>query len=293
MQTDADSATMEAPVEMRAGEGRLLDADESRYMQGSAEPATSSVLISNSKYLNSPFYRDAFSQFALRRHGHDLPNTYVIPMMIKALDEVADYPTFARLIAEERTKKPEFADWLDARVMPDFRPDTLRRYPDGTLGALIRAFVETSGYDIEFMKPRPVQSDIDYIVRRRSPLHDIEHMITGFGPNSAGEQALAICNTVSIGRYFTPELAQMLSHTTLFVSAAGYMRTALHYPALLPTYTDAMRLGIAMGQTLSRPLFMEPWEAYLDWTVEEVVTNLGINAGPGDDWAWTTEAGSG
>lgn len=293
MQTDTDTATLERPAEPRAGEGRLLDADETRYMQGPAEPATSSVLISSSKYLNSPYYRDTFAQFALRRHGHDLPNTYMIPMMIKALDEVADYPAFARLIAEERVRNPAFAAWLDARVMPDFRPDTLRDYPEGTLGAAIRAFIETSGYDIEFMKPRPVQSDIDYLVRRRSPLHDLEHMVTGFGPNSAGEQALAICNTVSIARCFTPELAQMLSHTTLFVSASGYMRTALHYPALLPTYADAMRQGIAMGQALRRPLFLEPWEEYLGWTVAEIAVHLGIERGPDEGWAWTTEAGAG
>jgi ubiquinone biosynthesis protein Coq4 len=118
-------------------------------------------------------------------------------------------------------------------------------------------------------------------------------MVTGFGTNSAGEQALSICNTVSGAAYFTPALAQMLSHTTLFVSAAGYMRTALHYPALLPAYAEAMRQGIAMGQALKRPLFMEPWEEYLDWTVEEIAVHLGIERGPDHAWDWTSEAGSG
>ena len=293
MQTGAASAKMDMSAEKPAGDGRLLDADESRYMQGAVEPATSSVLISNSKYLNNPYYRDAFSQFALRRHGHDLPNTYVIPMMTKALNEVTDYAEFARLVAEERAKNPAFAAWLDRRQLSDFRPDALRSYAEGTLGATIRSFVEDSGYDIEFLKPRPVQSDFDYILRRRSPLHDIEHMVTGFGTNSAGEQALAICNTVSGAAYFTPALAQMLGHATLFVSAAGYMRTALHYPALLPAYTEAMRQGIVMGQALTRPLFMEPWEEYLDWTVEEIAAHLGIERGPDHAWDWTSEAGSG
>jgi hypothetical protein len=34
--------------------GQTLDETEARYMQGTREPATSSVLISNSRYLNSP-----------------------------------------------------------------------------------------------------------------------------------------------------------------------------------------------------------------------------------------------
>jgi hypothetical protein len=38
--------------------GQTLDAAEARYMQGTREPATSSVLICNSKYLNSPLYRE-------------------------------------------------------------------------------------------------------------------------------------------------------------------------------------------------------------------------------------------
>jgi hypothetical protein len=66
--------------------GQTLDEAEARYMQGTRAPATSSVLISNSRYLNSPAYRDVFAQSALRRHGHDLPPTYLIPPMIAAIE---------------------------------------------------------------------------------------------------------------------------------------------------------------------------------------------------------------
>jgi hypothetical protein len=55
--------------------GLTLDAAESRYMQGTREPVTSSVLISNSKYLNNPYYREAFAQQALRRHGRRPPTS--------------------------------------------------------------------------------------------------------------------------------------------------------------------------------------------------------------------------
>src|SRR5882757_7054229 len=105
---------------------RVMDAAESRYMQGTREPATSSVLISNSKYLNNPYYREAFAQQALRRHGHDLPPTYMVPLMIRAIGEVTDHAEVARLVAEEKVKNPEFGAWVDARQRTSFRPEEVR-----------------------------------------------------------------------------------------------------------------------------------------------------------------------
>jgi ubiquinone biosynthesis protein Coq4 len=269
-----------------------MDEGEARYMQGATEPVTSSVLISNSRYLNSPLYRDAFAQAALRRHGHDLPPTYTIPMMVRAIDDVTDFPTVARLLAEEKVKNPEFGAWVDARRWHSYRPDELTGYPDGTLGAAIRAFF-AKGYDMEFMKPREVKSDLQYVMQRRSVVHDIEHIVTGFGPNSAGEQALAICNVTAQGRYFTPELAQYLSHHTYYVSIAGYSRACLHYHSVIPTYLEAMQKGIAAGLALKKPLFLMNWEDHLDRPLEDLASELGFERGPGDAWDWTTEATTG
>jgi ubiquinone biosynthesis protein COQ4 len=271
---------------------RTMDAAEARYMQGDREPVTSSVLISNSKYLNNPYYRDAFAQQALRRFGHDLPPTYHIPAMIKAMSEVADYADFARLIAEEKVKNPDFGAWVDARRWTSYRVDDLGFYAEGTLGAAIKAFLE-KGYDMEFIKAREVTSDLQYIVQRRTALHDIEHLVTGFGPNTAGEQALSICNITAFARYFTPALAQYFSEANCFVGAAGYMRTSLHYHHVMPTYLEAMQQGIAAGLALKRPLFLESCEDYLDWKLEDIAPHLGFARGPGEAWDWTTEAASG
>ena len=269
-----------------------LSAAESRYMQGEREPATSSVLISNSKYLNNPYYRDAFAQQALRRHGHDLPTTYLVPLMVKAISEVTDRAEAVRLIAEEKVKNPEFRAWIDARRRSIFRPDEVRDRREGTLGAAIRAFM-AAGYNMEFITQRESPSDIEYLRQTRAALHDIEHLVTGFGPNTAGEQALALCSIASFASYFTPALAQYLSHANCWVSAGGYMRTSLHYHHVMPTYLEAMQLGIAAGRGLKRPLFLEPWEDYLDWPLEDIAAHLGFVRGPGDAWAWTTEGASG
>jgi ubiquinone biosynthesis protein Coq4 len=272
--------------------GRVMDKGESLYMQGEVEPATSSVLISNSRYLNSPLYRDAFAQSALRRHGHDLPPTYTIPAMIRAIDDVTDYAAAARLLAEEKVKNPEFGAWVDARRWKTYDPAELIGYADGTLGAGLRTFL-AKGYDIEFMKPREIKSDLQYVMQRRSVVHDIEHIVTGFGPNSAGEQALAICNVTAMARYFTPDLSQYLAHHTYFVSIGGYARAALHYHAALPVCLEAMQLGIAAGMALKKPLFLMNWEDHLDRQLDDLAAEMGFDRGPGEAWDWTTEATTG
>ena len=55
------------------------------------------------------------------------------------------------------------------------------------------------------MKGMPVKTDLDYIKKRRVSHHDIEHMVTGFGPNELGEQALSTMNVTSAAAAFTPQ----------------------------------------------------------------------------------------
>jgi ubiquinone biosynthesis protein Coq4 len=272
-------------------------ADESfcRYMQGEVPPATSSVLTSNSKYLNSPNYRDAFCHQALRRHGHDLPPTYNVPPMYRAIAEVTDQMEAARMIAAEKEKNPEFAHWVDVETRRNtvYRIEDLRDKADGTFGAALRTFLER-GYDMAYgREDRELTTDLDFILRRRGLSHDIEHIVTGFGPNTAGEQALAMSIIVASARYFSPDLAHYLSHHMAFVACGGLMRTTLHYHDTVPTYYDAVRQGIALGQAVKRPLWMERWEDYLDWQLGDLAAHLGFEPGPGDDWHWTTEAASG
>jgi ubiquinone biosynthesis protein COQ4 len=283
----------ESAAAPRSPLGQTLDAAEARYMQGTREPATSSVLISNSKYLNSPLYRDVFAQSALRRHGHDLPQTYLIPPMIQAIEEVTDYEEVVRLVAAEKQKNPEFGAWVDARRWTTYRADELRHHGAGTLGAAIRIFLEQSGMNMEFIKAREVTSDVQYIRQRRVVLHDIEHLVTGFGPNSAGEQALALCNVAATARYFTPALAQYFSHATYFVSVASFARASLHYHGVLPAYLEAMQKGIAAGLALEKPLFLVEWEEYLDWHLEDIAAHFGFVRGPAQGWDWTNEATTG
>ncbi len=262
------------------------------YHTGGMKPAEPSIINTSSKYLNSPNYRDTFAQLALRKQGRDLPLTYVIPMAAKAIGEVTDYADFARCVAEEKVKNPEFGAWVDARRHTTFRAENLRGHAPGTLGHAIWDFLTSTGYEMDKLMMGDVAevSDIDYLFQRRANLHDIEHMVTGFGPNQAGEVALLWANVTSYVTYFSTELGQHIAAGQTFLVNAAMQQTSLHYPEVFPTMLEAARAGVAMGQALKRPLVMENFEDMLDLTVDELSAKLGIERGPGKAWDWTIEA---
>jgi ubiquinone biosynthesis protein COQ4 len=273
-----------------------LSPEGQRYFQGDTLPVTSSVLISNSKYLNNPYYREAFATQALRRHGPDLPPTYMVPIMFKAVDEVVDYKRIEYLLAEEKKKYPEFGEWIDRRKFIHYERDDMAKYAPGTLGAEIYDFLGIPGMDMNLGSgPQSAQTDMEFfkIGRSQGPRHDIEHMVTGFGPNTAGENAISMVNVLCQSRFFTPELATYMNMGLVFITATGYSRTAHHYQHALPTYLDAMHQGIEMGLAFKKPIFMIDWDHYLDWQLDDIAADLGIKRGPGKDWDWTTEAATG
>ena len=265
-----------------------------RYLQGDSLPQTSSVLISNSQYLNNPYYREAFATQALRRHGPDLPPTYMVPIMSRALQETTDPERVADLLATEKARLPALGAWLDARDDFSFRKDDLAGCAKGTLGQALFELMSIPGVDMEFSsRENAGLSDLDYLTKRRAYFHDIEHIVTGFGPNSAGEAALSIMNVTADSRFLTPELAQTLSAANMWVTATGMYRTSLHYHHALPTYLDAVQQGIAAGLAVRQPMCLVRWIDFVDWRLDDIADELGFARGPGAAWDWTTDATNG
>jgi ubiquinone biosynthesis protein Coq4 len=267
-----------------------MDPRQQRYLQGDKRPATSSILTSNSRYLNNPYFREGFATNALGRHAGDIPTTYGIPVMARATNEVTDFERVAELIVAEKKKFPQFGEWLDRRYRPNFTRENTAKYPKGTLGGEINALFDIPGFDMHFAIRQNEGSDIEFLHSARGALHDLEHLVSGFGANSAGETALAILNVTADNRHFTPELARYTSMGQMWVSAGSYTRVALHYSHALPTILEAIHLGTGAGLSIRHPLFLTPWEDYLDWPLPEIARDLGFKYGPGDAWLWTNEA---
>lgn len=268
-----------------------LNKDEASYLMGQAEPAKSSVLISTSKYLNNPLFRDIYAQFGLKRDGHDLPAAYLIPELSRAFGEVTDYTKVFQALAEEKARIPEFAEWLDARYLSNFTAELVEGRAPGTLGAMIHDFIVKSGLAIDFMYKDAPQNDFDYLVKRRVQNHDIEHMVTGLDPTPVGEIALIVANTAANANYFQGDLVHELNCYGSILTATSISRAGLHYPNVLPTLLEGMARGQALGAKQKKPFFMIRWEDYLDWQVKDIREEFHFEDGPEDGaWEWTYEA---
>lgn len=268
---------------------RALTPQEIAYMRGPVAPHASSILTSTSKYLNNPYYRDTFVQFALRKTGNDVSPSYLIPNMVHALADVRDDAEYLRLTLEERTKNPDFAAWLDRRTLTCFVPAEMRHHAPGTLGALIRDFIEASGMDMEFMRAGlEPGDDVEYMLRRRAACHDIEHMVTGFGPNAFGEAALSLMNVTSYANYFSPRLAQYMNEANMFVSVTSLFRNTLHTPEITRDLLKVWETALIAGHALAKPLALVEWEQKLDMTPDEIAEELGFKRGPGAGWDYSS-----
>jgi len=260
------------------------------YFRSESKPVAGSVPLSTSKYLNSPLFVHAFAQRSLRRYGHDVPTTYDVPDMLRGIADVTDLEEVRQALDEEKASNPAFREWIEARRISRYRIDDLRDCGPGTLGQVIHAFMVRSGLDINFLnEDLQPEDDVDYLRMRSSGGHDIQYIVSGFGPDPAGEHALGLMNITCNSLAFNPVLARYASMPMFFITSAGYSRIYLNYPGGLPTILEAIELGIRAGRSIRMPLLMVEWESYLDWGLDAVRADLGFEPGPGDAWEVSNE----
>lgn len=270
---------------------RVSSADFAYYNgSGPAITTESSVLISSSPYLNHPQLRALIAQEMLRRNGAELPNTAYIPDVVKILMELEDWPRIFQLFEEEKARLPEFKAWLDGKKVSLFTNEELAGAEPGTLRAVIHDFVVNSGYNMDhFFQGMEIKTDFDFYMKERTHTHDIEHMITGFETNHAGEVALLAANMRALYKYFVPELASFFNRVSSYLKAKTVMKSGLFYPESVKIELDAEDIGAAQGRTWKHPLFLIPYRDYLDWQVQDIREEFGITNPPkAGEWAWTT-----
>lgn len=267
-----------------------LRAAEAAYLMGNAEPQTSSVLISNSIYLNSPLFRDVYAQMGLKRDGHDLPDAYLVPALSRAMGDVTDQSRIDALLAAEKHRLPEFAEWLDTRFTSNFTADLVKDCAPGTLGARIHAFIAESGYAIDFLFTGEPRTDYEFLLKRRAQNHDIEHMVTGLCPSQVGEMALIVANAIANARYFSAEFAHQLNLYGTVLLSTTISRSGLHYPETFEALMEGMSRGYALGMKQKKPLFMIRWEDHINRPMDEIRAEFGFEDGPEPGyWDWIFE----
>lgn len=270
---------------------RVSEADLAYYNGAASQLTTeSSTLISSSPYLNHAELRALVAQEMLRRNGPDLPNTAFIPNVVAILMQLENWPRIFQLFEEEKARLPLFKTWLENRKISLFSKEELEGAEPGTLRAVIYDFVVNSGYNMDhFFQGMEIKTDFDFYMKERTHTHDIEHMITGFETNHAGEIALLAANARALYAYFVPELAAFFNRVSAYLKAKTTMKSGLFYPEAFKVELDAEDIGAAQGRAWKHPLFLIPFRDHLDWQVNDIREEYGItNPPPPGEWAWTT-----
>lgn len=263
--------------QIKVGEG------ERSYFNGAIKTITteSSVLISSSKYLNNSELRNLISQEMLRRNGQDMPNTAFIPEVAQILVTMEDFGRIMELFEAEKARLPKFAEWCEKRALADFKKDEVKDCAPGTLGAALHDFMVNSGYELDiFYREIQVVNDLTFYFRQTALTHDIEHMVSGFGPNHGGEVALLTANLHSKVRYFHPELASFFNRVQVYLKAKTIMKDGLYYPEAMALNLEAEFRGAEQGRNWAYPMMLADWRAMVDWQIDDIRKELGISPVP-------------
>ena len=202
-----------------------ISGDEDLYYKEGKVPgkATTSLLSSASEWLNSAVLRDLFAQESLRRNGDDIGVLQLVPEVMNEYHRLLDDERVDALIREDRDRQPDFAAWLDAGRTTLLDLETADRFAEGTLGAILRDFYRSTGF-AQVLAYREVQPANDYqlYTMQRALIHDIEHLVTGFGTDPAGEYGMMYLYITLNSAFFTPELASVFNfnirETTLWTN---------------------------------------------------------------------------
>lgn len=268
-----------------------VGAGEREYFNGAirAVETESSVLVSSSKYLNHQELRHLVTQEMLRRNGPDLPNTAYIPEVAQILMMLEDFPRILALFEEEKARLPKFKEWCDKRALADFKKDEVKDCAPGTLGAALYDFMVNSGYELDiFYREIQVVNDLTFYLRQTALTHDIDHIVSGFGPNHGGEIALLTANLHSKALYFHPELAAFFSRVATYLKAKTVMKDGLHYPEAWALHLEAEYRGAVQARNWKYPMMLADWRAMVDWQIADIREELGVTPVPEPDlWADT------
>mgnify|MGYP000907690661 CR=1 FL=1 len=272
-------------MEVKVGEG-----EKAYFAAGTRKIETeSSVLISSSKYLNNASLRALIAQEMLRRNGPDLPNTAFIPDVVQILMGLEDYGRIMELFEIEKARLPKFREWCDNRHLSDFSKAEVSTSKPGTLGAALYHWMDTTGYELDlFYREIEVVNDLTFYLRQAALNHDIEHLVSGFGPNHGGELALVSANLHSRARYFHPELSAFFSRVQAYLKAKTLMKDALYYPEAFTLSLEAEFQGAIQGRNWKYPIMLADWRAMVDWQMADIRAEIGVTPVPPEDlWADT------
>lgn len=264
-------------------EQKIIDLEKNRaiyedYMNDGYKLAlsNSSMLTSSSPWLNDYRIREWTVRECLRRNGPDLPSTFGIPELNRAVEENQDTNAISDQLAKAAQDWPELASFLDERYMSYWTTADLKDCPEGSFGHMVFRHYDKYGYDNTMSSIAfPIRNHYEYFRRRKVEIHDFMHILTGAGFDYIGEAMPNMIHFGSFYKYFDADLAKDLCTNNMLLWFPFFLRSSLNYGPAFPWIWDLMEKGHAIGRN-SGPYFLKKIEDYLHLPVKEVREKLEI-----------------
>jgi ubiquinone biosynthesis protein COQ4 len=123
----------------------------------------------------------------------------------------------------------------------------LGRLPEGTLGRAYADFMRAAGLDPSSIPSLEARNEHQWFSAHLYETHDIWHVVTGFGPDVAGELGLQAFY-----------LAQIAGPLPIAILAAGFVNTAIAAQDDAARRMEEIARGWQLGRA-ARPLFGVRW----------------------------------
>ena len=165
----------------------------------------------------------------------------------------------------------EFDSVRDLIAQPEVRLTTadLEKHGSDSLAHDLLSMLTANGYDIEVIDADTVVLPGDYPAQNRTnrrilQLHDIWHLVAGYGFTPAGEVAISGFQMAQFGQ----------NYSTRFLATVA-TKAAVHTPALMDMLLTVMFDGWRHGRA-TRELIAVPWHRRIADPIERVRADLGI-----------------
>ena len=192
---------------------------------------------------------------AIGRSGGDLSS------VADLLDNMIDSPQMVESVRRFK-EVAGGAEMLEQRY-PPMQPDIERliQLPEGSLGRSYAELIRRLNYDPEFFRPRPIDSEAQWLTQRVATTHDIHHVVAGFGTMPAGESGVLAITAAQIG---FPAYVLLTTAGQL----ASFRFQLQRYEELAKAVAHGMAIG-HQAHCLAAARWEEGWERPIsDWRLE-------------------------
>jgi len=217
--------------------------------------------------MTSPFLavRAMYAFFTLVRDPERLD------VVFDLIDSVSEQPQAQRELEGLLANPTIAAAARDRLRAPDLDLDKLRALPEGSVGRVAGAFFKEHGLDPAALPRRAATTDAEWMSAHLYETHDLWHVLTGFGPDVAGELGLQAFYA-----------AQVEGPVALTILTAGLLNTLLYAPETRERRLAAVARGWALGRQAKMVAGLD-WAALLARPLAEVRSELAIDVEPAQD----------